>query len=102
MWSQYLTTNYNETFVKLFNLASSASTIDHNIDPSPIGGSSFRQEVDKWLPKYGNGQGGWVADNSLFLSWFGVNDVMALYAKSNASAYIDALTESYVGSAEKV
>jgi len=30
----------------------------------------------------------------MFMVWFGVNDVMLLNAKVNASAYIDALTES--------
>jgi hypothetical protein len=102
-WSSYLTTQYNSSFIKLYNLAQPGGTIDDTIDPSPFGALSFRQQVSQlYLPKYANGKGGWTAADSIFIIWFGVNDVMLTNAKSNASAYIDALTESYVGQAEKV
>jgi len=102
-WSSYLTTQYNSSFIKLYNLAHAGGTIDDTIDPSPFGALSFRQQVSQlYLPEYGNGKGGWTAADSMFMVWFGVNDVMLLNAKVNASAYIDALTESYVGQAEKV
>ncbi len=102
-WSSYLTALYNASFVKLYNLAQPGGTIDDTIDPSPFGALSFRQQVAQlYLPKYANGKGGWTAADSIFMIWFGVNDVMLTNAKSNASAYIDALTESYVGQAEKV
>lgn len=102
-WSIYLTTQYNSSFIKLYNLAQPGGTIDDTIDPSPFGALSFKQQVSQlYLPKYANGKGGWTAADSIFMIWFGVNDVMLSNAKSNASAYIDALTESYVGQAEKV
>lgn len=102
-WSSYLTAQYNSSFVKLYNFAQPGGTIDDTIDPSPFGALSFRQQVSQlYLPEYANGKGGWTAADSIFMAWFGVNDVMLLNAKSNASAYIDVLTESYVGQVEKV
>jgi len=102
-WSSYLTTQYNASFLKLYNFAQPGGTIDDTIDPSPFGALSFRQQVSQlYLPNYANGKGGWTAADSMFMVWFGVNDVMLSFAKPNASAYIDALTESYVGQVEKV
>ena len=102
-WSNYLTVQYNQSFVKLFNFAFAGGTIDDQIDPSPFGALSFRQQVaGLFSPSYKDGKGGWSGKDSLFLIWFGVNDVMLLNAKSNASAYIDELTESYVGMVEMV
>ena len=94
---------FNQSFVKLFNFAFPGGTIDDLVDPSPFGALSFRQQVtEQFAPRYRNGGGGWAAGNSLYAIWFGVNDVMLNNAKPNASEYIDALTESYVGAVETV
>ena len=94
---------YNESFVKLFNFAFPGGTIDDKVDPSPFGALSFRQQVESlFSPRYSNGREGWTAETSLFAVWTGLNDVMLLHAKPDASAYIDELTESYVGTVEKV
>ncbi|KAL8816386.1 MAG: hypothetical protein Q9191_008341, partial [Dirinaria sp. TL-2023a] len=100
-WINYITVQFNRRFTRLFNFAYAGGTIDDLVDPSPFGALSFRQQVkDRFLPRYQNGGGGWAAQNSLFAIWFGMNDVMLNNAKPNASAYIDALTESYIGELE--
>ena len=102
-WTNYLIARYNESFVKLFNFAYPGATIDDLVDPSSSGALSFRQQVEnQFSPRYSNGRGGWTPETSLFAFWFGVNDVMLLNAKRDAFAYIHELTESYIGTIEKV
>lgn len=89
--------------VKLYNMAEAGATIDNSIVPSKVTNRSFAYQVDDmFAPIYGNQSNGWNASNSLFVVFFGVNDVVLSFEKQNASTYPQALTASYMESAEKV
>lgn len=103
VWTNYLTTQYNESMIKLYNFAEAGATIDNSIAPSSVTNKSFAHQVDNmFTPVYGSQSNGWNATNSLFVVFFGINDVLAFFEKSNGSAYPEALAASYLESAEKV
>ena len=103
VWTNYLTTQYNESMVRLYNFAEAGATIDNYIAPSSVTNKSFAHQVDNmFAPVYGGQSNGWNATNSLFVVFFGINDVLAFFEKSNGSVYPEALAASYLESAGKV
>lgn len=102
----YLTLKYNESFIESFNFGFGGATIDYLIDPSPLGDlvQSLRQQVeDEFLPHYGDRQSpAWTSADTLFTVFFGINDVILVNSKSNASDYTTALMKSYADLTQEV
>jgi phospholipase/lecithinase/hemolysin len=73
LWTQYLTVIYNTTTTLLYDFAISGSSI-------PDGFSS--QILNEYEPQYASqfssnltSYGSWNANNSIFASWIGINDI---------------------------
>lgn len=73
----FLTTTYNQSFIRTFNLGYGGATIDPSLLGSPYGliVQSFRQQVqEEFLPTYATNTGvEWSGSNSLFTVFFGIN-----------------------------
>lgn len=85
----FLTTTYNESFIQTINLAYGGATIDDALVPSRYGPAvqSFRQQVFSEFKNYyiENGNIRWDSSNSLFIIFFGINDVIDSFAEQNDS-----------------
>ncbi len=68
-WIHYLTMNYNSSAIQSYNMASYGATMDGFV----------RFYHEHFMPNYGinnhAGAAGWNATNSLFATFFGINDV---------------------------
>ncbi|KAI1347326.1 GDSL lipase/esterase [Xylaria sp. FL0043] len=92
-YMQVLSSELNETFVSLYDLAHSGAVVDGDlVDPYESEDNTFVHQVnDKFLPYFsggrlphgnatngtldGIGKGRWKGSNTLVTSWFGINDV---------------------------
>ncbi|KAL8869818.1 MAG: hypothetical protein Q9174_003983 [Haloplaca sp. 1 TL-2023] len=85
----FLTTTYNQSFLRTYNLGYGGATIDPSLVGSPYGYivQSFRQQVeDEFLPTYATNSGvEWTGSNSLFTVFFGINDVILSYGQRNST-----------------
>jgi hypothetical protein len=84
----YLTTTYNRSFIETYDLGYGGATVDRTIVPPFLDYiPDFRQRVkNDWLPNYGNqALATWTAANSLFVTFFGINDITNTYSKQNSS-----------------
>ena len=89
---------YNQSLILTYNFGYPGATIDNDIDESPFGSHSLRYQVEReFLPNFGNTQmyRSWTANNSLFISFIGINDVTMFNSKPNVSDYITASLDSY-------
>ena len=88
-WVDFLTTTYNESFLKTVNLAYGGATVDSAlVKPYLPTVLSLKDQIqNEYLPKYSSHPRffNWKADNTLFASFFGINDIGNAYANSNAS-----------------
>lgn len=68
-WIHYLTMTYNSSAIQTYNMASSGATMDGFV----------RYYHEQFMPYYGTsnhtGAAGWNTTNSLFATFFGINDV---------------------------
>ena len=97
-YAEYLVTANNDTFTELFDFGMGGATIDVNIDPNPLGSivRTFRQQVEElYLPNDGQSDHSWQPSNTLITTFFGVNDVILVNTKPNASDYTTVLMQSY-------
>ena len=80
----FLTNTYNESYIQAYNLAYGGATIDASIVMSGFGPTvrSFTDQVEhEFLRTYvNNSEVPWTASNSLFLIFFGINDVTNSFA----------------------
>ncbi|KAL8651476.1 MAG: hypothetical protein Q9210_003231 [Variospora velana] len=85
----FLTTTYNQSFIRTFNLGYGGATIDPSLVGSPYGliVQSFRQQVqEEFVPTYATNSGvEWTGSNSLFTVFFGINDVILSYGQRNST-----------------
>ncbi|MCJ1224242.1 hypothetical protein MMC12_000886 [Toensbergia leucococca] len=95
----YLTTTYNKSYIQTYNLGYPGATIDPALVGSPYGYivQSFRQQVeDEWTPTYSQKTApAWTASNTLFTSFFGINDIQISYSEQNKTLDED-LRQSYL------
>lgn len=99
-WVDQLTLKYNESLIETYNLAYGGATVDSALvapyEPQVL---SFRQQVnEEFFPYYVeqyNTQ--WSSSNSLFASFFGINDIGNSYSEGNATAIIEAVFNIYAG-----
>ena len=102
---EYLTTKYNQSLILTYNFACGGATTDNKIDESPFGSVDFREQVQShFLPNFGKEQifRSWRADNSMFIIFFGINDIAMFQYKPNASDYIAPVLHSYAKSTERL
>ncbi|KAK0517474.1 hypothetical protein JMJ35_000629 [Cladonia borealis] len=94
----FLTTTYNQSYIQTYNLGYGGATIDDAVVQSGFGDTiqSFQDQVyNEFLPVYANNsQVPWNASNSLFIVFFGINDVTNSYAEGNDTINYD-LIEAY-------
>ncbi|KAI4161073.1 MAG: hypothetical protein LQ342_005236 [Letrouitia transgressa] len=94
----FLTSTYNQSFIRTYNLGYGGATIDPSLVSSPYGliVQSFQQQVqEEFLPVYAsNPSVPWTSADSLFTVFFGINDVILSHAGRNSSLNY-ALIKSY-------
>ena len=102
-WPVYLTSTYNTSLLETYCLARTGGVIDSSITPH---GSDFVRQVNTdFLPTYGNASSGnWSAGSTLFLAFFGVNDVNLVLpmANSTQNQTLDKIFASYKNTLERV
>ena len=96
----FLTSTYNETFIKTYNLAYGGATVNPFLVPTLYGASvrTFLSQVIKdFVPLYTNNSDvQWQSSNSLFVILFGINDCIQSYGFNNDTLNIDIIA-SYEG-----
>ena len=95
----FLTTTYNDSYIQTYNLGYGGATIDPAVIESSFGESvqSFQQQVeDEFLPHYVNrGDVPWTGKNSLFIIFFGINDINEGYRLGNNDSLVYDLIVAY-------
>ena len=100
-WPVHLTITYNASILQTYCLAQVGAVIDNNT--TPHGSDLIHQISNGFLPNYGNSNSGkWSPGSSLFITFFGVNDVNLVLPYTNSSAYLDRIFTSYGNSIEQV
>ena len=101
----FLTTTYNKSFIQTFNLAYGGATVNPFLVPTPFGFpvQTFLSQVKReFLMSYESGlQHPWSSPNSLFVVFFGINDVINSYMFNNESLNL-AVIKSYEGLVDEV
>lgn len=86
-WVDFLTTHYNQTFLRTLNFAEGGATVDGDLIRQFVPAiHSFKTQVEKdYLPNYCPPPSSfdWKADDTLFASFFGINDVNNAWQHSN-------------------
>lgn len=99
----YLTTTYNASVLETYCLAQTGSVIDSSITPH---GSDFVRQVNTvFIPTYGNASSGnWSEGSTLFIAFFGVNDVNLVLpmANSTQNQTLNKIFASYENTVEQV
>ncbi|KAF2485855.1 hypothetical protein BDY17DRAFT_338602 [Neohortaea acidophila] len=89
-WIDFLTTTYNDTFVKTVNFAFGGATVDQAIIPQFLPAiKSFKDQLfDFYLPHYSAAPVSfpWKASDTLFTFFFGINDVHTAILKPTPGA----------------
>jgi len=84
-WLYYLTTTYNASFIKTYNIAHGAATIDRAVvaphDAFSYTSTFKEQAEDLWRLVYKPrpASARWHPEDSLFTVWFGLNDIMLAF-----------------------
>lgn len=88
-WINFLTTTYNQTFLKTVNFAYGGATVDGDLIRQfvPMIHSFKTQVYEDYLPNYSPPPStfDWEPENTLFASFFGINDVNNAWQDSTAS-----------------
>lgn len=94
----YAALEYNQTFVRAYDLAQGGSTIDRElVNPVFPTASTFSDQVyKKFTPHYGptGPQNDWRASNSLFAIFFGITDLIVSFHQLERTP-VDKVLESY-------
>lgn len=107
VWVNFLTSLYNTTVLRTYDLAVGGSTVDRSIvNPQFTTATSFKQQVqDVFVPNYGKGNRepteSFTSDNSLFAVWFGINDIV-ISAGQMQYTPLERMFNSYKASLEEV
>lgn len=104
-WVGFLTTTYNASFIKTYNMAYGGATVDSAlVTPYAPTVLSLKDQVqNEFLPRYGSQPADvhWKAADSLFAFFIGINDVGNSWWLNNATLY-DAIFTRYTGLLEQV
>lgn len=86
-WVGYLISTLNDSLVLAYDFAVAGATVDSDIVPQyEPSVRDFVQQVTEFQNHYADSEGTlWNSSNSLFTSWFGINDIVTGYAPANWS-----------------
>ena len=105
-WVDFMTTTYNETFLETVNLAYGGATVDSAlVKPYLPTVLSLKDQVrNEYLPKYASQPAffDWKADDTLFASFLGINDIGNSYANPNASSVLADTIAEYASLMDEV
>ncbi|KXT02390.1 hypothetical protein AC578_172 [Pseudocercospora eumusae] len=105
-WVDYLTLNYNATFLQTVNLAYGGATVDSALVPPylPTVLSVKQQIQDEYQKTYASHPATfqWKANTTLFASFIGINDVGNAYAWSNSSQVFPKIWSTYTSLIEEL
>ncbi|KAK5163137.1 uncharacterized protein LTR77_010921 [Saxophila tyrrhenica] len=91
-WVDFLTTTYNATFLKTVNLAYGGATVDSAlVRPYLPTVLSLKDQIyQEYIPNYSTHPKSfnWKKKNTLFASFFGINDIGNAYSNANASTVL--------------
>lgn len=95
----FLTATYNRSFIETYNLGFGGALIDKAIVTSPFGSGvkSFEDQVSQeFQPRYtGSSTTPWKSSDSLFIVFFGINDAINTFAKTDSDNLQYAEIKSY-------
>ena len=87
-WINFLTSTYNDSFIQTYNFARAGASLDSFGQQTPF--RPFDVQVNQFfLPNYALNNTNltrWKPDSTLFISFFGINDVNFFYKLPNATA----------------
>lgn len=106
-WVGFLTTTYNASFIKTFNVAYGGATVDSAlVTPyAPEVLSLKNQTQDLFLPTYGDSKAAahpWTASDSLFAFFIGINDVGNSWWLETSTELYTQIFEVYEGLLEQI
>ncbi|KAL8649171.1 MAG: hypothetical protein Q9210_004565, partial [Variospora velana] len=119
-FATYLTTTFNASKILTYNFAFPGSSIDerathpHLPEKGPDGKRITRNDLVSqvaggFIPHYTDQQkdppkAAWASENTLFISFFGINDILASYRahSSSTATTTDRIMTSYAASLEKM
>jgi hypothetical protein len=102
-WTNFITFDYNDTFMKTINFASGGAVVDSSIITpfSPYIINLKEQVYEKYLPNYGpeatsdhRSDFDWHSSDTLFALWIGINDIVGA-AEQRHPERLDAVLRSY-------
>ncbi|KAL9072669.1 MAG: hypothetical protein Q9157_005003 [Trypethelium eluteriae] len=108
-WVDFITTTWNESYIRTYNLAVGGATVDSDLVPPflPFIPSMKQQIEDRYLPIYGS-PSKWNPNTTLFAIWIGINDVGNSFANKNPTlnpeifkVYSKLVDKLYVSGARK-
>jgi phospholipase/lecithinase/hemolysin len=103
-WIDFLTLNYNDSYVSTYNFARGGASIDSFGSESIF--RPFDHQVDRFfLPFYAENNVNlttWRPDNTLFATFFGINDVNFFYKMDNRTEYAALISDTYTKYMEKL
>ncbi|KAF2874435.1 hypothetical protein BDV95DRAFT_675690 [Massariosphaeria phaeospora] len=98
-WVDFLTYNYNASYLQTYNLAYGGATVDAAlVKPYAPEVLSLKDQVNSlYLPTYGANSTSvpWTSSNSLFAFFIGINDVGNSWWLDNATAIYDQIFTEY-------
>lgn len=94
----YLTAKYNHTFIKSYNLGYSGATIDTKIDEGYFNWDDFTHRIEDFVEHYTlNGTAkGWQPENTLFSTFYGINDFCVFNKKLHNLDQLFAIYENNI------
>ncbi|KAL8935479.1 MAG: hypothetical protein Q9216_005407, partial [Gyalolechia sp. 2 TL-2023] len=100
----YLTTTFNASALQTYNFAFAGAQVDHlatDTGPGPDEpGNDMRQQVTNgFLPTYTDKirqpYTEWETSSSLFISFFGINDILSYYRRQDAESVAARIMDAY-------
>lgn len=98
-WVDFLTTTYNKTFLETINLAYGGATVDSAlVTPYLPTVLSLKEQVQQeYIPIYSDHPSffDWQANDTLFATFIGINDVGNAYGEANSSLVFSLVFQEY-------
>ncbi|KAI4188745.1 MAG: hypothetical protein L6R41_001935 [Letrouitia leprolyta] len=99
----YLTTTFNASKVQTYNFAFPGAQVDHfATNPASVvkSGNDMRLQVNNgfvatYTPKLHAPFAQWDGSTSLFISFFGINDILAYYKRADTAPVTSAIMDAY-------
>ncbi|KAL9607887.1 MAG: hypothetical protein Q9167_007250 [Letrouitia subvulpina] len=93
---EYMTLEYNSSAIITYNFAFAGAEVNKSITSKPDVNDMVHQVGSFILySENPNTNPHWTTNGSLFISFFGINDIRALYNSPNSGSILDAVFKSY-------